>query len=188
MIKKNYKSQQGFTLIELMIVLVLLGFILAIAYMFFSLGISAFGQGEQRTIVQQSARLTSRFIQNEIGYAMEIIIGPEGGVVEDEYRYIFLDHETKSIVFRDEEGNYSMLCDSQVDGISYSITFDSNEPENVVIWEIDAGDGFYVIQSRRMAKNLELYSSYNIGTYGVMILVNENGDRSIIKYRLPAKD
>lgn len=188
MIKKLFKNQSGFTLIELVIALILLGIVLSLAYTFFSFGISAFTQGEQRSIVQQSSRLTSRFIQNEIRYAMEIIIGPEGGVVEDNYRYIFLDHGTNSIMFRDEHGNYSTLADSQADGVPYTLFFNSNEPENVVIWEIDAGNGLYTLGSRKMADNLELYSQYNIQKYGVMILVNEDGDQSILKYKLPDGD
>ena len=187
------KKQDGLSLVELMITLSLLGIVLALGYMYFDYGVQAFDRGERQSIAQQASRITSDFVTAELRFAKEIEINPEGGISEAGYRYIYLDDDTDSddtdsIVFRDEEGNERILASSQADGMPYFIKFDSNIPDDVVIFDIEADNGLYELHTRVQALNLELYRTFT--TEGELISLNEDatGIYTIIKYRVPTRD
>jgi prepilin-type N-terminal cleavage/methylation domain-containing protein len=185
MIKNELRNNQGITLVELMVTLALLGIVLALGYLYFGFGVQAFQRGEKQSIAQQAVRLTADYITVELRFAKQIEINPDGGITETGYRYIYLEDD--SIYYRDELGNDRCLADSDADGMPYSITFTSNVPDDVVIYNINADNGFYVLDSKVQALNLELYRDYNIDLYGVMILVNE-GDDTSVKYAVPDEE
>lgn len=188
MIVNFMKKQDGLSLVELMIALSLLGIVLALGYMYFDYGVQAFDRGERQTIAQQASRITSDFVTAELRFAKEIEINPEGGISEAGYRYVYLDDDTDSIVFRDEEGNERILASSQADGMPYFIKFDSNIPDDVVIFDIEADSGLYELHTRVQALNLELYRTFT--TEGELISLNDDatGIYTIIKYRVPTRD
>lgn len=172
--------ENGFTIVELMIVLALLGIVLALGYMYLDFGVRTFDRGEQRAIAQTAARSTSDFITTELRFAKEIIINP-GGSFEQGYRYVYEDND--SIIFRDEQGNERVLASSDSDGMPYTIYFTSNVPDDVVIFDIDADNGLYTLdQTRVQALNLRLYRSYSLE--GDLIKLNDDGG-SKIKYKKP---
>lgn len=196
-LKSVKNNQNGLMLVELMVVLVLLGIILALGYMYLDYGVKAFERGERRSIAQTASRLTSDFIKNEIRFAKKITINPavtidnDGSINEPgDYRYIYLDDNenspnTNSIVFQDEDGNKRVLADSQADGMPYSIRFDSNIPDDVVIFEIEADNNLYHLDTRIQALNIRLYREGPQGGDLIKINDNENGDYTIIKYKHP---
>lgn len=197
--KSIKNNQKGLMLVELMVVLVLLGIILALSYMYFDYGVQAFERGERRSIAQTASRLTSDFIKTEIRFAKEITINPDVTIDDDgyisesgDYRYIYLDDNpdspnTDSIVFQNEDGNKQVLADSQADDMPYSIRFDSNIPDDVVIFEIEADNNLYQLDTRIQALNIRLYRDrpqegrlIDINNSG-----NDNGDYTIIEYKHP---
>jgi len=205
---KNFKKQDGLTLVELMIVLSLLGIILAIGYMYFSFGVQAYDRGERRTIAQHASRLTADFISRELRFAREVEINPEGGISESGYRYFYLDND--SIIFRDEDNNERTLADSQADDMSYSIYFTSHVPDDIVIFfiladygmdtaefagkdiveikekiEENAEQGLYYLKTKVQALNLELYRTY--GPDDDMIKLNGEGG-TVVKYLKPERE
>ncbi|MDY6826368.1 MAG: prepilin-type N-terminal cleavage/methylation domain-containing protein [Bacillota bacterium] len=182
---KKFQDDHGFTLVELMVTLALLGIVLALGYLYFGFGVQAFQRGERQSIAQQAVRLTSDFITSELRFAKQIEINPEGGISETGYRYIY--QEDDSIYFRNEEGNDRCLADSDADGMPYSIIFTSNVPEDVVIFTIEADNGLYTLQSSVQALNLELYRDYNIDLYGEIIKVYD-GDDTSVKYTIPPEE
>jgi len=200
--KITYKSiknnQNGLMLVELMVVIVLLSIILALGYMYFDYGVQAFERGERRSIAQTTSRLTSDFIKREVRFAKEITINPgititNSGYISEpgDYRYIYLDDNpdsphTNSIVFQDEEGNKQVLADSQADDMPYRIEFDSNIPDDVIIFEIEADNDLYHFDTRIQALNIRLYRDRP--HEGRLIEINEdpnNGVYTVIKYKLP---
>ncbi len=195
-LKSIKNNQNGITLVELMVVIVLLIIILTIGYMYFDFGVQAFERGERRSIAQTTSRFTSDFIKTEVRFAKEIIINPnttinnDGSIsTADGYRYIYLDDNpdssyTDSILFRDEEGNTRVLADSRADDMPYVIRFDSNIPDDVVIYEIEADNGLYYLNTRIQALNIRLYRDRPQS--GELIEINApNGDYTIIKYKHP---
>lgn len=206
------KKSDGFSIVELLVVLSLLGIVLALGYMYFGFGVKAYDRGEQRAIAQQASRLASGFITSEIRFANEIEINPSDSSFENGYRYIYIEDE--SIKHINENGNERILADSSADDMDYSIFFTSNVPHDVVYFyifadfpsEIDLGDyiivdpdndkwefeeerleqevgkGLYFLKTKVQALNLELYNTY--GPDEEMIELNGKGG-SIIKYRIP---
>jgi|GEM_PF-1131779 len=206
------KKSDGFSIVELIVVLSLLGIVLALGYMYFGFGVKAYDRGEQRAIAQQASRLASGFITSEIRFANEIEINPSDSSFENGYRYIYIEDE--SIKHINENGNERILADSSADDMDYSIFFTSNVPHDVVYFyifadfpsEIDLGDyiivdpdndkwefeeerleqevgkGLYFLKTKVQALNLELYNTY--GPDEEMIELNGKGG-SIIKYRIP---
>lgn len=187
MITPSFNKEHGFSIVELMVALSLLGIVLALGYMYFDFGLGAFNRGERQAIAQQTVRLTSDFITSELRFANQIEINPEDGLIETGFKYFYLD-ENSSIIFRDDDGaTERTLADSSLDGMPYSIEFTSNVPDDVVIYTIDADNGLYTIETRVQALNLELYRQFNLDLYGVLIKLNE-GDGTIIKYKKPTNN
>jgi len=141
-IKALKNNEEGITLVELMVVIVLLSIVLALGYMYFDYGVQAFERGERQTIAQKAARLSSDFITNELRFTKEIEINPDGefagnGDFDEGYKYIFLD-DTDSIIFRDLDGSKKVLADSEADDMPYIIYFSSNVPNDVVYFYVAA--------------------------------------------------
>jgi len=180
--KKYINDQRGLSLLELMITLSLIVVVLSLAYMYFGFGVQAFERGEKLTIAQMGVRSASDFITSELRYANQIEINPENGLDETGFRYVYLDND--SIRFRNVDGSESYLANSYDDSIVYDIQFSSNVPDDVVIFTIDADNGFYTLNTRVQALNLELFREYNLELYGAVIKVN-SGDNTIIKYKKP---
>ena len=185
MITPSLYKEHGFSIVELMVVLSLLGIVLALGYMYFGFGLGAFNRGERAAIAQQSVRLTSDFITSELRFANQIEINPDSGISETGFKYFYLNADN-SIVFRDDDGTTErILADSNLDGMPFDLHFTSNVPDDVVIFEIEADNGLYSIETRVQALNLELYREYNLNLYGEIIKLND-GDGTIIKYKKPA--
>lgn len=146
------QKQDGFTLVEIMIVLALVGIILALGYMYLDFGVQARDRGEKQAIAQKGARYSADIITGELRFAEEVIINPEGDYVseedfEDGYSYFYQDDN--SLVHRDEEGTSRVLADSKTDDMPYSIYFTSNVPNDVVY--------FYIIVDHNLDTDLEPY-------------------------------
>lgn len=217
LIAKLHKSQDGITLVELMIVVVLLSIVLTVGYMYFDYGVQAFERGERQAIAQKAARLTSDFITTELRFAKEIEINPDGvyadnGDFEVGYKYIYLD-ENDSVVFRDLDGSRKILADSQADDMAFNIFFSSNVPHDVVYFYMTADlppdtelvdyvdDETYQLDLEKLKaeKGTGLYllstkvQALNLElyrTYGIdseLIKLNGLGG-TVIKYRYPAND
>ena len=184
MIARPLNKEHGFSIVELMVALTLLGIVLALGYMYFDFGMRSFNRGERQAIAQQAVRLTSDFITSELRFANQIEINPDDGLSETGFKYFYLNGNS-SIVFRDDDGTTErILADSVLDDMPYNIYFTSNVPDDVIIYTIDADDELYKIETRVQALNLELYREFNLELYGEIIKLNGGGG-TIIKYKKP---
>jgi len=118
------KKESGFTVVELLIVLALLGLVLSVVYMYFSFGYDTFVRGERQSIAQQSIRQGADFITGELRYADEIILDPTN-LNEEGYYYIIQDG-TSVIYYQVDSGGSQVqnrtILDSVVDDIDYEIS------------------------------------------------------------------
>jgi len=150
-------KQDGFTIIELMVVLVILLIVISLGYMFFDFGIRAFNRGEQRAIAQQATRTASSFISSEMRYASHITINPPAiDTSDDDYSYIYQNGQ--SVYFQDKDKSIParILLDSSADQIAYSITFNEDlvDPTHPVIEYILEAENIYTLTSNVFILNL----------------------------------
>jgi len=178
---KNINKQEGFSLVELVIVLALLSLVLSVGYMFFSFGVEAYNRGEKKAIAQQAARLTSDFITAEVRYGRDITVNPDSGIPEEpDYRYIFEENNSikyRSIDYPDTPDR--ILADSQADDMNFTIEFDAELADDLIYFKITADEDFYELETKVHALNMSLDRSND--------LVVEGGDSSIIRYKKPTE-
>jgi len=171
--KLNLKKQGGFTVVELLIVLIVLTIVLSLGYMFFSFGLRAFSRGEQQSIAQQGIRNAANFISSEIRYAEEIIINPEEIVDNDQYYYIYQQVGGGSVIYRDTNMNERILLDHTFDEIAYSISFAEQsftagiDTSLVVSFVLEAENDLYVLDTNVYILNLVDGTKYDDLSGGV---------------------
>lgn len=180
--KLNFIKQEGFSIVELMVALALLGFVLASGYMFFGFGLRTYDRGEQQSIAQQGIRIAADFISSEIRYANEIIISP-ADISEEGYYYIYQDGD--SVVFRDANGSERTLLDSNRDQIAYRVLFaeesvvEKIDLSLVVMFTLEAEDDIYSLDTSVYIMNLNDSDKYED-------LTEQEGSADVIKYKKPA--
>lgn len=92
--------RKGFTLVELVIFLVLLGIVLAIIFRVFYVGHNAFAAGSTQFQLQSDLRKAGDFITDELRYAEEIDIADSPD--DDGYCYIFLEDSRIKYQYKDD--------------------------------------------------------------------------------------
>lgn len=88
----RYKIENGFTLVELLVVLAIVVVVLSIGYRLLFFGQDTFSKGEDRYSVQESAQLASDLITRELRFANKVIILPDiPSRFDTDKRYFYLD-------------------------------------------------------------------------------------------------
>ncbi len=114
----KFKATKGFSLIELMIALTLLGGVLAVAYSLHHYGIVSFDRGQDQLARQREMRLVARLLSEKIRYAETIkIIDADAPVDIEEGQICFLVEAglvvqktpDSSCSITGEEGSYQLL-------------------------------------------------------------------------------
>ena len=72
MLLRKLKDQKGVTLVELILVIAVLGFVLAAALSFFLLGTRTFSLGSSQAKVQQEARLATTIVSGDLRTALNV--------------------------------------------------------------------------------------------------------------------
>lgn len=124
------KKTGGFSVVELIMVLALLGIVLGLGYMFFSFGSNTFARGERRSIAQQSIRRAADFITSEIRYADVLELNPNLSVKETGWHYIY--QQGGSVIYRDAGGSEEIILDSTLDKMAYSISFEEESTKELI--------------------------------------------------------
>ncbi|SKB37769.1 prepilin-type N-terminal cleavage/methylation domain-containing protein [Acetoanaerobium noterae] len=131
------KNKSGFTLMELVIVIAILGVVLSIASSYFSFGTKIFSKGGNRADVQASARLASIQISEELRTAKtaELLTTKPSLPISsgDKFNYIYIDGN--KIMYRDSNNVIRELFHSD-DVYDLSLIF-SKEGRTGVNFTID---------------------------------------------------
>lgn len=132
--KLKYAKQEGFTVVELMVVLAILIIVLSLGYMFLDFGIRSFNLGEKRSIAQPAIRKTADFISSEIRFASHVTINPEVISGSDDYYYIYMDGN--SLYFQDSDKSLprKILLDDGTDHMVYKVSFYEESYEAGIDW------------------------------------------------------
>lgn len=182
--KLTLNKQGGFSLVELLIVLALLGLVLALGYMYFGFGLSTYARGERQSIAQQSIRQGADFITSELRYADEIILDPTD-LNKAGYYYILQDGTSVIYYYIDNGGNQVQtrtILDSALDEIDYEISFVEDtlltqvSYRLILEFNLTADDGLYSLDTKVNILNLNEADKYQ----------SEEGDSfSAVKFKKP---
>lgn len=161
------KSNQGITLVELLITLALLGIVLALGFNYYFFGSRTFEEGETRANVQREMRLAADDItrQLRLAHSVEFKNDVEEDLEEGD-NFIFFD-EDDGIIHRyyDEEKEEEVeriILDRSFEEIEYGFEFLLNNDNNnegdklkdVVYFNIKADAINYEVESAVLALNI----------------------------------
>lgn len=147
---KELKSNQGITLVELMVVIAILGLVLAAGYQFLHFGRTTYARGEQRSHVQRDMRIAAEYITQEIRYADEIYINPSDK--QQGYHYIYIE-ENGTVIHRNVAGDERVLIDGEMDDADYNLSFQEYD-DSILRYILSSGVLNYDLDSKVQALNL----------------------------------
>lgn len=173
--KLTLKSQSGFTVVELLVVLIMLAIVSTLGYMFFGFGLRAFSQGEEQSIAQQGIRQAAKVISSEIRYADEIILSDQiitnsDDLLSDPDDYYHIYQQGNSIYFQNKDKNLPVriLLDSSFDNIAYNISFTEEQTSGgetnfnlVVSFTIETENDLYGLTTNVLILNLNSSNRYS---------------------------
>lgn len=91
-----YPRQTGFTLLELVVAITLMGLVLVVLYSGLRLGLNSWDRGEQRAEVTNRQRLVEEFLRRQLAQSMTV--------------YRFNDKQEKTVVFAGQPGNIEFVA------------------------------------------------------------------------------
>jgi len=173
MYKKNVlKSKYGFSLIEVMLALSILGIVLAVGYSFFFFGSNSFRIGGAQSNLQRDMRLVSDYITREVRYAVDIEITNDTAVLnEGDYHYIYLDSSSSTIKYIDPAGNVTLRTDPVIDNVTFSfatVSVSDTKENYLLVFSIEGSssvnNNIYVLESDVMLNNISAEPGNNVGS------------------------
>lgn len=151
------KRKKGFTLIELIVVISLLGFVLLIAFNMQLFGNKVYNKGSSKADIQSNLRLSSNFISDKIRYAsnVKILTGmPSSPDPTKEYIY-------------SEGGVLKLYSQGNVSNISGGLP---DVASTLYFEDADAQTVYFKINGDKKGENYQIDSSVymlNVGTGGI---------------------
>ena len=160
-------NRKGFTLMEVIITIAILGIVLSALYNILFFQIKTFNLSDKKSVAQTDVRYISDFISNELRYATEVEILPTmPAIPNSNYKYIYVDN--KQIYQKDYYNPPGKKLNIEDRKPSYNLAFSANN-ENVV--DFDLGTD---------TENFKLNTSINLVNTTV---IAKNG--LAVRYKLP---
>lgn len=126
-------KQAGFTLIEVLIAVSLVGLVLSAAYALYYYGFRSYTIGHQQSHLQREVTTAARVITEELRYALpeglELLEEPVSGVPNDGYNYISWDEAeaSKGALVLIKEGR-TQLTDPVVTSFAVRFVVENGQP------------------------------------------------------------
>jgi prepilin-type N-terminal cleavage/methylation domain-containing protein len=171
-------DKRGFTLIELIVVMAIVGLIITMAFSFYVFGSNTLTIGENQSNVQHNVRMAAKYITNELRIArtVEILNAMPAEIdIEPQKNYIFIDGNTITHIKREESIEKDIFHEASTE-FSIDMTFNINVDNGKILnFKIDAeyDDQDFEVLSEVLIVNMA--STDNItGTTGGKVIVFSN--------------
>lgn len=123
--RQALKSSSGFSLLEVMMAIMLLGLVFYVAFSIYSFGVSSFQRGSERMSSQQEARVVSNLITGKVRYAREIrVLQAVDSPLSPGYIYIF--SQDGNVVLQTSESLFHL--GDNMDSFDHTVSFASESP------------------------------------------------------------
>lgn len=153
---KHLKGQKGVTLVELILVIAVLGFVMAAALSFFLFGTRTFTLGSNQARIQQEARLATTIVAADLRTALNV-----RAYIDESYTQGADDY----LVKRTGAGPYSLVyarpgkADLSTDPVFTSLSFNVSTENGKKFVTINAvgmeGSRQYTISSKMLLENAQ---------------------------------
>lgn len=170
--KKELLDNEGLTLIELILTVVLLGIIISLIFAFFQFNYSTFFRSISKYDIQSNLNNVSRFIEKELRYSSETNVYEDKNEISNGKKYIYFEND--SIILRTQDGTKNKLTDKKQVTIE-NLQFILND--NLITYEIKgksaSNNQEYIVKSTIQLLNIKS---------------NRNKEGSIIEYIYKGED
>lgn len=137
--EEPWLKSKGFTLIETILVLSIIGIVIVTGFSIYSLGNTAYHSGQVRSHVQYEVQMVSDYVTQQLRYASEIYIMDTDevpdvdAITEEDDNYIFLIPlgQGSSVVHRMKKGDH-IIGDAVNKGIDFGLQFQSKQAGKVI--------------------------------------------------------
>jgi prepilin-type N-terminal cleavage/methylation domain-containing protein len=145
---RNARYNSGFTLIEILLSLAILGIVLAAGYSIYSLGATTNQRAGVQSELQHDTLKVSEFITQALHGATEVkILSSASDVpatVSDDYNYIYLYQASGttvySVIFKNKNGT-TLLVNQYANANTFTLDFESQNSGKVCYYKIDGISG-----------------------------------------------
>ncbi len=173
----NFKREAGFTLLELLISIVLVGILFSFYFSFIINGFEQIDVSASKSEIQSNIRIASIILQKEIPNTVEIELLDS---VDNESGYNYISHNNNSFKLERENGSTKTIGMGNISSISFEV--------NEIIDEDSLYNYYlqYEIQSEKNNQNYNISSRILLNNLSSDGLKSSTGiGKSVIKYKSP---
>jgi len=155
MIFRKLKDDRGVTLVELILVIAVVGFVMAAALSFFLFGTRTFTLGSSQARVQQEARLATTIVSQDLRTAVQVRAMVTGGVPETGEYMVERVGDEPPYSLRYVRPSGTLETADVFTSLSFDVTYDSTANKYFIVFTATGVDRErdYTIDSTMLLEN-----------------------------------